>query len=169
MLYESLVCLLIAFILGCLVDIWSIHPFGHTHFYLQFSFLFCMKFSRYMLQSFGLRMETGDSDSRHLPVTQIFSRLRCFYIQRFHSESVFFLKKIWQPPALPCRHQHSTIGRLGLNHRVRDGNGCFPQAHRHQNSRVSIWSYGPAGPDPEVLLPDLHLSAHVFLDDSTVK
>ena len=33
---------------------------------------------------------------------------------------------IRQPPALPCRLQHSTIGRLGLNHRVRDGNGCVP-------------------------------------------
>ena len=33
---------------------------------------------------------------------------------------------IWHPPALPCRLQHSTIGRLGLNHRVRDGNGCVP-------------------------------------------
>ena len=33
---------------------------------------------------------------------------------------------IRQPPALPCRLQHSTIGRLSLNRRVRDGNGCFP-------------------------------------------
>ena len=33
---------------------------------------------------------------------------------------------IWQPPALPYRLQYSTIGRLGLNHRVRDGNGCVP-------------------------------------------
>ena len=32
----------------------------------------------------------------------------------------------WHPPALPCRLQHSSIGRLGLNHRVRDGYGCFP-------------------------------------------
>ena len=39
---------------------------------------------------------------------------------------------IWQPPALPYRLQYSTIGRLGLNHRVRDENGCVPQAHRHQ-------------------------------------
>ena len=31
-----------------------------------------------------------------------------------------------QPPALPYRLQYSTIGRLGLNHRVRDGNGCVP-------------------------------------------
>ena len=36
---------------------------------------------------------------------------------------------IRHPPALPYRLQHSTIGRLGLNHRVRDGNGCAPQTH----------------------------------------
>ena len=41
-------------------------------------------------------------------------------------------KVIWHPPALPCRLQHSTIGRLGLNRRVRDGNGCVPQPHRHR-------------------------------------
>ena len=41
-------------------------------------------------------------------------------------------KVIWHPPALPCRLQHSTIGRLGLNRRVRDGNGCVPQPRRHQ-------------------------------------
>ena len=33
---------------------------------------------------------------------------------------------IRQPPTLPCRLQHSTIGRLSLNHRVRDENGCVP-------------------------------------------
>ena len=33
---------------------------------------------------------------------------------------------IWQPPALPRRLQRSTIGRLSLNHRVRDENGCVP-------------------------------------------
>ena len=31
------------------------------------------------------------------------------------------------------RLQHSTIGRSGLNRRVRDGNGCVPSAHRHRN------------------------------------
>ena len=40
---------------------------------------------------------------------------------------------IRQPPALPHRLQCSTIGRQGLNHRVRDGYGCFPLAHRHRN------------------------------------
>ena len=47
-----------------------------------------------------------------------------------------------QPPALPCRLQHSTIGRLGLNHRVRDGNGCDPQAHRHRKYSVVFTTYG---------------------------
>ena len=40
--------------------------------------------------------------------------------------------EIRQPPALPYRLQHSTIGRLCLYHRVRNGNGCCPQAHRHR-------------------------------------
>ena len=46
---------------------------------------------------------------------------------------IFFLL-FWQPPTLPCRLQHSTIGRKGLNHRVRDGNGCYPFTHRHQKA-----------------------------------
>ena len=33
---------------------------------------------------------------------------------------------IWQPPTFPYRHQYSIIGRLSLNHRVRDVDGCFP-------------------------------------------
>ena len=45
---------------------------------------------------------------------------------------------IRHPPTLPCRLQHSTIGRLGLNRRVRDGNGCVPQTHRHRNSFFSF-------------------------------
>ena len=40
---------------------------------------------------------------------------------------------IRQPPAFPCRLQHSIIGRFSLNLRVRDGYGCFPEAHRHRN------------------------------------
>ena len=50
------------------------------------------------------------------------------------ASATFPLFYSWQPPALPHRLQCSTIGRLGLNHRVRDGYGCFPQAHRHQES-----------------------------------
>ena len=44
----------------------------------------------------------------------------------FRSLSERSQKETGQPPALPCRPQHSTIGRLRLNHRVRDGYGCFP-------------------------------------------
>ena len=35
-------------------------------------------------------------------------------------------KRFWRPPILPGRLQPSTVGRLGLNHRVRDVNGCYP-------------------------------------------
>ena len=42
-----------------------------------------------------------------------------------HQVSLFFFL-IRRPPALPHRLQCSTIGRSGLNRRVRDGNGCFP-------------------------------------------
>ena len=61
--------------------------------------------------------------------------------------SFFKLFIIWRPPALPHRLQCSTIGRLRLNRRVRDGNGCFPQAHRHQKIRVTkvsaqVWEKG---------------------------
>ena len=38
----------------------------------------------------------------------------------------FLFLKIRQPPTLPHRLQCSTIGRLGLHHRVRDVYGCFP-------------------------------------------
>ena len=37
-----------------------------------------------------------------------------------------FFSFIRQPPALPYRLQYSTIGRLSLNLRVRDGYACFP-------------------------------------------
>ena len=47
---------------------------------------------------------------------------------------VIFL--IWQPPAFPYRHQYSIIGRFRLNPRVRDVDGCFPKAHRHQKYDV---------------------------------
>ena len=78
------------------------------------------------------------SDRAHFPMpVSIFSR--CFHLL------LFFL--IWRPPALPHRLQCSTIGRLRLNRRVRDGNGCFPQAHRHQKIRVTkvsaqVWEKG---------------------------
>ena len=63
--------------------------------------------------------------------TSMFKRsVRLGLYKRLSHTSFSFL--IRQPPALPCRLQHSTMGRLGLNHRVRDVDGCFPQAHRHR-------------------------------------
>ena len=58
-----------------------------------------------------------------------------FYIRSSACIAVTFLL-IWQPPAFPYRHQYSIIGRFRLNHRVRDVDGCFPKAHRHQKYDV---------------------------------
>ena len=61
---------------------------------------------------------------------------QCLFLYE-QAPSLFF-SLIRRPPALPHRLQCSTIGRLRLNRRVRDGNGCFPQAHRHRKySRYS--------------------------------
>ena len=51
---------------------------------------------------------------------------------RYKKENLY--KKVWHPPILPYRLQYSTVGRTGLNRRVRDGNGCCPCAHRHQTN-----------------------------------
>ena len=71
-----------------------------------------------------------------------------------------FLSLIWQPPALPCRLQHSTIGRSSLNHRVRDGYGCFPLAHRHQKfSSLSSRTF----------IIEQHLSPTLFLRKEVIQ
>ena len=41
--------------------------------------------------------------------------------------------KIRQPPTFPQGRPCSILGRIRLNHRVRDGYGCFPYPHRHRN------------------------------------
>ena len=41
-----------------------------------------------------------------------------------------------QPSTLPGSCPPSTIDRLGLNRRVRNGNGCVPQAHHHRRCFV---------------------------------
>ena len=80
---------------------------------------FNMRFSRYVLvlSCFHQCKHSGDKGIRTpdpLLARQVLSQLS--YIPGV----------IWHPPALPCRLQHSTIGRLGLNRRVRDGYGCLP-------------------------------------------
>ena len=61
-----------------------------------------------------------------------FSRFFLLVLYGIFKVHVFSFYLCWQPPAFPCRLQHSILGRLRLNHRVRDGYGCVPQAHRHQ-------------------------------------
>ena len=62
----------------------------------------------------------------------VFSRHALKYILPLLFAVVTFLKE--RPPTLPHRLQCSTIGRPGLNHRVRYGNGCFPRAYRRSKN-----------------------------------
>ena len=67
-----------------------------------------------------------------------FSRCSRYLCVQFSRSDISLKEKIWQPPVLPCRLQHSTFGRPGLNRRVRDGYGCFPGTHRHQKSSLFL-------------------------------
>ena len=90
----------------------------------------CMKFSRYMLRTISFyHSRWAWVDSNHRPHAYQACALTGWAISPF---------LIWQPPAFPYRHQYSIIGRFRLNHRVRDVDGCFPKAHRHQNMRIKF-------------------------------
>ena len=74
--------------------------------------------------AFSAQRLNGDEETRTLDpllARQVLSQL-----------SYIPFSRIWRPPALPRRLQRSTIGRPGLNRRVRDGNGCFPRPYRRQ-------------------------------------
>ena len=85
---------------------WPLHRTGHIFFWTLF-----VRFFRYCF------IPNGDKGIRTLDpllARQVLSQLSYTPIE------------IWQPPAFPCRLQHSIIGRLSLNLRVRDVYGCFP-------------------------------------------
>ena len=107
--------------LGCLVISFCKLRYNLECFAFKLIYYFNIRFSRNKPTSICLL--SGDKGIRTLDpllARQVLSQLSYTPIG------------IWQPPALPYRLQYSTIGRLGLNHRVRDENGCVPQAHRHQ-------------------------------------
>ena len=64
----------------------------------------------------------------------MFTLYVCIYICK--RLSPYYLFKILRPPALPRRLQRSTIGRTGLNRRVRYGNGCVPGTHHHRKFSI---------------------------------
>ena len=94
--------------------------------------IFNVQFSRYHLtDDLSVIQDQKLSELESLVNTSVYKHL-CRWYFIYESVLLYFFKGFRQPPALPYRLQHSTIGRLGLNHRVRDENGCVPQAHRHQ-------------------------------------
>ena len=94
-----------------------------------FPFNPCMKFSRYISPAVLSAIRTPG-----FPEPLIAGKTSSLY----KSLPALHLKWIWQPPAFPCRLQHSIIGRPGLDHRVRDVYGYFPWAHRHQNDAITL-------------------------------
>ncbi len=101
-----------------------------------------MKFSRYNLQlnfaEIKLPRAPSRSDSHvRLPLSAIIltvngngdgeiRTLDPLLARQVLSQLSYAPISIWQPPTFPYRHQYSIIGRLSLNHRVRDVDGCFP-------------------------------------------
>ena len=108
----------------------------------------CMKFSRYTVRhaaAFRTRLEGSCFSSPALsairnpglPEPLITGKTSFLYERRpdVSAAPVFFA--VWQPPAFPYCLRYSIIGRPGLNHRVREGNGCLPRAHRHQTCFIT--------------------------------
>ena len=103
--------------------------------FLQFMY-FLIRLSRFFFWS----MAPGSSSSFLSKQPSVIRRPRFFssgfwsksLLGRYKKENLY--KKVWHPPILPYRLQYSTVGRTGLNRRVRDGNGCCPCAHRHQTN-----------------------------------
>ena len=54
---------------------------------------------------------------------------------------VYFFQINRLPPILPHRYQCRIVGRMRLNRRVRDGNGCFPQSYHNRNGCKKIWTF----------------------------
>ena len=86
-----------------------------------------------LLNSFLRKEKTSSFD--------VFSYLiLCIQFSRSDTDIFFIYQlELRQPPGLPRRLQRSTFGRLGLNRRVRDGNGCDPQTHCHRKFFLHAW------------------------------
>ena len=113
-----------------LIEIFVLHRYFSQ--YLSLYEVFNVHTVRYTVLCFW---PNGDGEIRTLDpllARQVLSQLSYTPIWNI----VNFLFLIWQPPAFPYRHQYSIIGRFRLNHRVRDVDGCFPKAHRHQKYDV---------------------------------
>ena len=106
----------------------------------RLSYLICLLFSfqgmnrTYEICTFGTAFWPARRFARHQH-PGMSSRI----VPDCSSHAKHVIKNVWQPPALPCRLQHSTIGRTDLHRRVRDGNGCCLRTHRHQ-TKLSMYS-----------------------------
>ena len=107
-----------------------------------FSYLIlCIQFSRSDTSLFANVRLLRNLTPRHSPhVFASFCTFGCKHPQcKICSDAWLTASRgLRQPPGLPRRLQRSTFGRLRLNRRVRDGNGCDPQTHCHRKHSVSL-------------------------------
>ena len=80
----------------------------------------CMKFSRYIRVSETISCIFYTSGLIDHAIQE------SLFLDRIIDKRLISLLKIRQPPIFPGRLQPSIVGRVSLNHRVRDGNGCYP-------------------------------------------
>ena len=74
-------------------------------------------------------LSVWSSQGTHLIVIKQSYHIRSYLIS-YHC--LIFLNSR-RPPTFPQGCPCSILGRISLNHRVRDGYGCFPYPHRHRN------------------------------------
>ena len=129
-----------------------LHCFGFSMFVHRFSFRFL---GVLMLLRYSV-FKVLSADARH-PHLAASAAIRNWELLPLPSSLLkLSIKKSRQPPALPCRLQHSTIGRKGLDRRVRDGYGYFPFTHRHRNCFIFTFLPSPTAGRTEMqslLLP----------------
>ena len=104
----------------------------------------CMKFSRYI--EYLVSSLTANLVRKH-------TLGRTFFIYIINCFRSYYLV-IRQPPTFPHSRPCSILGRISLNHRVRDGNGCCPYPYRHRkffmvSSSLSYPSSALRAPSPQ--------------------
>ena len=106
----------------------------------------CMKFSRYIRVSETISCIFYTSGLIDHAIQE------SLFLDRIIDKRLISLLKIRQPPIFPGRLQPGIVGRVSLNHRVRDGNGCCPDAHRHRNYSITAFDSSTIK-QPLLLLP----------------
>ena len=110
-------------------------------------FHFCCYLRGHMRRSRGLTAARLATEHLHITIVP--------------SSALYNKQKTWQPPAFPHRRQCSIPGRVRLNHRVRDVDGCFPYPYCHQEYISLCQSKSKTTPTSSILLRKEVIQPHL--------